>query len=237
MDFESLLACQELDTRIAQLQHRLEADPAHAALTSARADLASLNAAAVELFGRRDSVRQEQKRLEDEAALVEAKIDKDTSVLYGGTITAPKELESIQSELASLRERLSVFDDGVLEQMELAEPLDAESEQLSARIAAATAVVEQREAEVTVMQAEVGAALDAAQAERAVVATGIDETLLATYEQARRGGGGVGAARLAPGGTCQGCHITLPSAQYAEVKRAPIDEILRCPECNRILVR
>ena len=69
------------------------------------------------------------------------------------------------------------------------------------------------------------------------MAAQIDAGLMTQYEAARRGGGGVGAARLAPGGTCQGCHITLPSAQYAEVKRVPADEILRCPECNRILVR
>ena len=147
----------------------------------ARLEVEHLLAAGIELFGRRDAIRQEQKRLEDESASVAAKIAKDTATLYGGKVTAPKELESLQSEMALLKQRLDDFDDAVLEQMERAEPLDAEGEALASSTAAAASMVEQRENEVTVMQAEVGTALDAARVERAGVAAtdrrGLDDAL------------------------------------------------------------
>ncbi len=31
--------------------------------------------------------------------------------------------------------------------------------------------------------------------------------------------------------------LTLPSAEYAAIKRAPSDELHLCPECGRILIR
>ena len=237
MDLEQLLALQDHDTLITQLEHRLSHDPAHAALATAKADLAGTERAILELFGKRDRVRQDQKRLEDEGALVEAKMAKDTATLYGGVVTSPKELESLQHELATLKDRLGVFDDGVREQMELAEPLDAEAVVLNDRKSAQTTAITERENELTVVLAEVGAQLDTATVERAEIAGTIPDDLLATYEKLRSGAGGQGAARLAPGGQCEGCHLTLPSAEYAEIKRAPAGEVHFCPECGRILVR
>jgi predicted nucleic acid-binding Zn-ribbon protein len=56
------------------------------------------------------------------------------------------------------------------------------------------------------------------------------------YEGLRGRLGGIGAARLS-GARCEGCHIQIPSAQLEELRRAPDDEIVNCPECMRILVR
>ncbi|MFN8053639.1 MAG: C4-type zinc ribbon domain-containing protein [Acidimicrobiales bacterium] len=237
MDLEQLLALQDLDTRLDQLDHRLTHDQALADLTAAEQALATVERQILELFAERDVVRQEQKRLEDEAAAVEAKIAKDTATLYGGTVTAHKELESLQHELATLKERLGGFDEAVLEQMELAEPMDARAAELADEKTAAEADVEAKRGAVTVMQAEVGAEHDTAAAERAALAATLPDDLLARYEKLRKGLGGQGAARLAPGGRCEGCHLTLPSAEYAELKRAPADEVHVCPECGRILVR
>ena len=53
---------------------------------------------------------------------------------------------------------------------------------------------------------------------------------------ARRASGGVAVARL-HGARCEGCHLEIPSAELEEVRRAPADAIVSCPECLRILVR
>ena len=47
---------------------------------------------------------------------------------------------------------------------------------------------------------------------------------------------GIGAARL-DGSRCLGCHLQIPAGEMVEVKAAPADAIVHCPECNRILVR
>ena len=237
MDLEQLLALQELDTRITQLGYRLTHDPVLADLAAAQAKVAELERAELELFGRRDVVRQELKRLEDEAALTEDKIAKVDQALYGGAVTAHKELESLQHEMAMLKERLSGFEDLELEQMELAEPLEARAVELAAAKTAAIADVGDAEMSVTAMQAEVGAELDTVTSARAEQAATVPEALLAQYEKLRNALGGQGVARLAPGGRCEGCHLTLPTAEYDAIKHSPPDEVHLCPECSRILVR
>jgi predicted nucleic acid-binding Zn-ribbon protein len=62
-------------------------------------------------------VRQELKRLEDEAAMTEEKITKVDHTLYGGTVVAHKELEALQHELGTLREILSGIEDRELERL------------------------------------------------------------------------------------------------------------------------
>ena len=57
-----------------------------------------------------------------------------------------------------------------------------------------------------------------------------------TYEPLRAGLGGVAVARL-HGARCEGCHLEIPSAELEEVRRAPADSLVSCPECMRILVR
>jgi len=237
VDLEQLLAVQELDTRIAQLGHRATHDPVLAALAAAQERVRDVERRELELFAERDTVRQELKRLEDEAALTEDKIAKVNDTLYGGVVTAHKELESLQHELAMLKERLSGFEDLELEQMELAEPLEARADQLAAEKTAAIADVADAEMSVTAMRAEVDAELDTVTTARTTQAASVPEALLSQYDRLRSALGGQGAARLAPGGRCEGCHLTLPRAEYDAIKHAPADEVHVCPECGRILVR
>ena len=47
---------------------------------------------------------------------------------------------------------------------------------------------------------------------------------------------GVGAARL-NGSQCEGCHLTMNAAEVTRVKALADDEVVRCEECRRILIR
>jgi uncharacterized protein len=46
----------------------------------------------------------------------------------------------------------------------------------------------------------------------------------------------VGAALLRQR-TCQGCNMTLTGSDLDTVRRSGPDDVLLCPECDRILVR
>ena len=60
--------------------------------------------------------------------------------------------------------------------------------------------------------------------------------LLALYDRLRDQKGGVGAAALRAR-ECEGCRLTLDNAELAVIRTAPSDEVIRCEECQRILVR
>ncbi len=59
--------------------------------------------------------------------------------------------------------------------------------------------------------------------------------LLALYDQIRKTKG-VGAAILRAG-CCEGCHLSLNAADLNVIRASAPDEVIRCEECRRILVR
>ncbi len=73
-------------------------------------------------------------------------------------------------------------------------------------------------------------------AERNRLVSELPETLLTAYERVRSQTGGIAAAALRQR-RCEGCRLELTAADIADIAAAPADEVLRCPECNRILVR
>jgi hypothetical protein len=71
---------------------------------------------------------------------------------------------------------------------------------------------------------------------RAAVAAEEPAELLDLYERLRTQHGGVGAAALRRG-QCQGCHLTLNAGDLSVIRAAAADDVVRCEECRRILVR
>ena len=73
-------------------------------------------------------------------------------------------------------------------------------------------------------------------AERTRAADGIDASLLALYDRLRGQLGGVGAALLR-GNRCEGCRLELNPLDLDTARSAAEDQVVRCEECGRILVR
>jgi len=147
-----------------------------------------------------------------------------------------KDVAALESELASLAKRLSDLEDqelAVMERVETAEAVLAGIDADRASIAGETATLEAERDEAA---AGLATERDAAERDRAVVSGGVPSDLLALYEQRRVRGAGVGAALLRQR-TCSGCNMTLTGSDLDRVRRAAPDDVLLCPECDRILVR
>ena len=135
-----------------------------------------------------------------------------------------------------LKEHQAEHEDRALELMEQAEPVEEELAGITERVTAARAEVDRLGAALTVAEAELDAEIDGVVAQRQEAAAGVPDEVLRAYDGLRSKLGGVGAARL-DGARCEGCHLTIPSAQLEEVRKAPPDAVVNCPECMRILVR
>jgi uncharacterized protein len=83
---------------------------------------------------------------------------------------------------------------------------------------------------------EIGEQAGKAAESRTAVASQEPPELLALYERMREQHGGIGAAALRRG-RCEGCHLSLNAADLNAIRAAEPDEVLRCEECRRILVR
>jgi predicted nucleic acid-binding Zn-ribbon protein len=230
-----LLEVQDADTDLAQLAHRRATLPELATLAERTERAQALGHEIVESQTRIDDVAAEQRRLEDEVDTVRARQQRNQQRLDAGGVPA-KELEGLQHELTSLARRQSTLEDGVLELMEQREQaeqqlagLRAEADTLAAGIAELEAARDRAFAEIDATAAQRGQ-------DRAGLAEGVPAELMDLYEKARAHGGGVGAAALKQR-RCEGCRIELSGTELARVRDAEPDQVIRCEECRRILVR
>ena len=129
-DLEALLAVQGLDTELDQCRHRRATLPERAELVAINAQLAALAARAGAAAAQRDVVGRRQAELERTLAQVEGRAAEIKKRLYGGMVSATRELTAMAAEVDSLTGRGSELESQVLEAMEEREPLDALVDQI-----------------------------------------------------------------------------------------------------------
>lgn len=232
---DNLLGLQEIDTKLDQLRHRRETLPERAELQTAQAAVASTEATIAATFAELSGIRSAEKVAEDEASTVEQKAVQVERMLYGGTVTAAKELEAYQADLASLKVRQADLEERAIELLEKAEPLETALAQQRLALDDANVAVVDVSKRLSEVEADVDEQISEVSSGRSALVEGLEPAVVEQYEALRRSLGGVGAARLVKS-RCEGCHLEIPSAQLEQIRRAPADEIANCPECGRILV-
>jgi len=231
-----LLELADIDAELGRIEHQRRGLPEHAELARLEARSGELRDSIAGLTARGSDLHREQSKAEADVEQVRARIDRDRSRLDGGMVNSPRELENLQSEVQSLQRRQSDLEDIVLDVMERREGAQATLTQATA---------ERKELETEL--ATTAAARDAALAEldeqsakahdrRAEVTAAVPADLLDLYDRLRAQHGGVGAAALRQR-RCQGCNLNLNTVDLNTIRAAPDDEVLRCEECRRILVR
>jgi len=183
-----------------------------------------------------DDITAEQKRADADVEQVKARRVRDQSMIDAGQIQDAKALERMLGELQSLNRRISDLEDVEIEVMERLE----EAQQAFDRY---TTDLDELEIEIATVEAayektsgDLQAQLAAVTAERATATSGMPEDLMSLYEKLRAQKGGVGAAALRRR-ECGGCRLTLNASDLGIIAKLPSDEVVRCEECNRILVR
>ena len=180
-------------------------------------------------------VQREVAKAEADVQLVRDRAARDQARLDSGQGTA-KDLQALQHEVASLARRQGELEDVELEVMERAEALEARVRELETARAELTVKVDALEAARDKALADLDAEAAQVTANRANVVPGVGEDLVALYEKIRANSGGVGAAALHQR-RCEGCRLELNQVDINRIAAAADDEVLRCEECRRILVR
>lgn len=231
-----LLDLAELDTELGRLEHRRRSLPELAELDRLGGQAATTGDALVLADTELADLDSEQSRAERDVDQVRTRIDRDRERMDRGQVSSAKELESLQGEIQSLLRRQSDLEEVVLELMEKREAIETRRDELvksrdelAEKIAEVTA---RRDAALGEIDEHAGKA----SASRASVAADVPGDLLTLYDKLRVQHGGLGAAALHRG-RCQGCNLSLNSGDLAAIRAAAPDEVLRCEECRRILVR
>ncbi|GAA2352572.1 C4-type zinc ribbon domain-containing protein [Streptomyces carpaticus] len=179
---------------------------------------------------------REQAKAEADVDQVRKRAARDQERLDSGLVTNPKDLSNLQSEIASLARRQDDLETVVLEVMERQEAAEARAAELTASVTA----LETKEAELTGRRdaalADIGTEEDGIRKQREQIAADVPADLLKLYDKLREQQGGIGAARLYQR-RCEGCRLELNITEVNEVRAAAADEVVRCENCRRILVR
>lgn len=234
-DQRRLLDLQALDTGLAQLAHRRRTLPEHAELESLARELSALEDERVRAQVTVDDLDRDIARLERDVDQVRVRKDRDQARLTMGTGPA-RELEALQHELASLTRRQNELEDAELELMEQRETAQGVLDGITQRLTTARerrAEVEQRRDQAL---GEITREEEFKRAARKPLAGDLPGELIALYDKIRENSGGLGAALLASG-RCGGCRLELSGADKARIRATARDEVVRCEECRRIMVR
>jgi len=227
---------QELDAKLDLLRHQRAHLPEAAEIAALQATRRELDAQARDARIVRDDLELTRQKADADVEAVKARRKRDQDRIDQGVITNPKDLEHLQSELANLERRIGVLEDeelAVMEELETAQNTLSEAEaklqELDERLAALT---ESRDAKAAALDEE----LAKVAAGRPGLVADMPADLLALYDRLREQKGGVGAAELRAR-QCGGCMLTLDSAEVSRIRALPSDEVVRCEECARIMVR
>lgn len=231
-----LLELQDLDTRHDTVQHRLRTLPEIARLKELDEQRSRLDGRVRDLRVAVSDLTEEQSRADADVEQVKARRERDQGLVDAGSVSDPKALERMLGELESLQRRIATLEDVELDVMQRLEDTQAELDAHEIELGKVDDEIAQVRAarDVKVRDFEQEAA--ELQAERGQVAAKVPDELLALYEKLRAQKGGVGAAALRRK-ECEGCRLAINTIELARIAKAPADEVIRCEECGRILVR
>lgn len=231
-----LLEVQEKDSQILAANHEIKELPERKEIEATQRKMLELDQA---LKAKESEVHENnriQKRLEDEVATVEERIENQKRKLYGGEVIAVKELQALEMDIDSLKERQIAIEDQIIEVMELNEPIQNEIQNLS------TQQEENKENEANLFKVlqeaikKIELRINQIKVEIVHLTNDLPNELISEYESLRSRPGHVGIARLV-NRTCNGCNLELPAVEVDRIKKLSEDSIINCEECGCILVR
>ncbi len=231
-----LLDLQDLDSRADQLRHQRRTLPELERLVDLSRMRERIEGQAQDARIAVDDLTAEQTKVDADVEQVKARRERDQQRLDQGLVSNPKDIQRMQQEMVSLERRITSLEDDEIEVMERLEEAQVALDKLTGELTGIDAqIVEVTQARDTRL-AEIDGSLAELEVQRGPVSAELPGDLVALYDKLRETKNGVGAALLRAR-RCSGCMLDLDNAELATIRGAADDDVIRCDECSRILVR
>ena len=226
---QAVIQVQDVDLQLADNHKRLSAVEAQLGDTS---ELRAARQAADACREAADAARKAQQELEFQLGRVQIKRERAEQNLYSGKITATRELQDLQSEIQSLKRRIGVLEDELLEAM-------MAHEEASDAAQAAVASRDEIQRRTDLMQSALVAERDRLKtghgtltAERQALRSQIPDSVVDSYDYLRKRVGSRPVAVL-KGDVCSVCGMVVTMPIQQQVRR---ELEAYCNNCRRLLV-
>ena len=227
---KNLYALQELDLELERQRVALSSMERRIGDRSALDEIArSLELEKTEL----PKLQVQQKNQDLEADSLRARLQNVESKLYGGSITSPKEMEGLQSEVNYLKEQLQEADGSLLGTMVELEETQDRVRELEESQSPSEEEWERKQYELISDSDDLRQHIKDLEERREGLTSLVTSRDLAAYEKLRTSKSGEAVVKVERG-LCRGCRMSLPTHQLQKVRMGR--EAVRCGSCGRILL-
>ena len=226
---KQLYSLQELDLTLDRI--RDETDKAEADLGS-DPGIEHMEKSLQDETERLSEVQSQQKIQQLETESQRERSTRLDTQLYGGDITNPRDLESLEQEASHARELLEQQDAELLELALQAEESVSKRDALKKELTDNQTTWQDRQTELQGNLERSAVERESVAAQRSDLAATLDPTFLQRYETLRRAKGGLAVAKVERG-LCQACRMSLPTQQQQRVRNGR--QTVLCSSCGRIL--
>jgi hypothetical protein len=189
-----------------------------------------------------EALRGESQGLEEFQSLVktrrvEAETQRERSAhldgqLYGGEVTSPSALESLEQEAGNVRAQMEKLDSELSELSALTEASKTKCAEMEKQLKENRAAWENRQTELTASLAKLSSEREGISSKRGDLAATLDPAGVQQYEKLRNAKGGLAVAKVERG-LCQACRMSLPTQQQQRVRSGR--QTVLCSSCGRML--
>lgn len=177
--------------------------------------------------------RTKAKDLELELQTAQQKHKTSEDRLYSGLVKNPKELQDLQNEIASLKNRIGIIEEHLLEAMMLVEESAEALAQAEANLQMAIKASEQQNRELVAEKKQLSQTIETLNTQRGTALQGITPDSLKSYETLRPKKANQPVAILR-NCSCTSCGIEQTKFVEEAVRKGK--ELVMCLGCGRILV-
>jgi uncharacterized protein len=177
--------------------------------------------------------RAKQKDAELESRALAGKIKSTEDRLMSGEVRNPKELESLQLNLDSMRRHRASVDDSAVEALMQADELTTRLDVDQSTLDQIESTWNSSQSELRQEETKLKQHFVLLKRKRESLAGSMGPALVERYENLRKRKAGVAVAVL-QNGTCDACHVQVPTGVVSTVRGGSTTPVL-CPSCGRIL--
>jgi len=225
----NLYQLQKIDSRIDQLVHRMDEI---IALINDRTSISLLETELRTADSKREELLQEISDLDSDISKKKIKVNQSESSLYGGKVQNPKELQSLQAEIASINKNISEKEFDLVELMQLFETLENQVEILQQNLK--KTITEKEESNNQLIEEKIKLENEKLklESERLVAISQVKRDFLNVYEDIRKKRRNI-AVSIVEEDMCSACGVSLTPSECQAARSS--DQIVFCPSCSRIL--
>jgi predicted nucleic acid-binding Zn-ribbon protein len=176
--------------------------------------------------------RAEMHNLDLEVSGLNERIAGNEGRLYSGRVTNPKELASLEEEVASLKRWREKKEEDLLEAMVATEEAEAAQADAEAILTQVSQTWRSEQGDLADEQVSFQTRLEELGAQRELQLSAVSPEDVTTYQHLRQRKAGRAVAAVKDG-VCEGCRMSPPSSQVQHARTG--EELVFCNNCGRIL--